>query len=193
MEKYKSLAVLILAAGSSNRLGEPKQLLKHEGSSLLELSVKNALNLTKNVFVVLGHKKKECKEEIKKYSVNTVFNRDYEFGMGTSISFGIKHTKDFDNTLIMLCDQPFIPLEHFKALIEKADSKNIICSLYEHNSKKSVPALFPKEYYEKLEKLDKDFGAKFLLKDNKTIDVLLKESFTVDIDTKEDVNKFLNL
>ncbi|RXJ87287.1 hypothetical protein CRV00_14790, partial [Malaciobacter molluscorum] len=127
------------------------------------------------------------------YSVNTVFNRDYEFGMGTSISFGIKHTKDFDNTLIMLCDQPFIPLEHFKALIEKADSKNIICSLYEHNSKKSVPALFPKEYYEKLEKLDKDFGAKFLLKDNKTIDVLLKESFTVDIDTKEDVNKFLNL
>ncbi|RXJ69238.1 4-diphosphocytidyl-2C-methyl-D-erythritol synthase [Halarcobacter ebronensis] len=193
MEKYKSLAVLILAAGSSNRLGEPKQLLKYEGSSLLELSVKNALNLTKNVFVVLGHKEKECKEEIKKYSVNTVFNRNHELGMGTSISFGIKYTKYFDNTLIMLCDQPFIPLEHFKALIKKADNKNIICSLYEHNSKKSVPAIFPKNYYEKLEKLDKDFGAKFLLKENKTIDVKLKERFTIDIDTKEDANKFLNL
>ena len=187
----KNLAILILAAGSSSRLGQPKQLLKHEGYSLLQIAVKKALNFTKDIYVVLGSEKDRCEKELAKYKVNIIFNKDYEKGMGSSISCGIKYTKDFENTMIILCDQPFIPTTHLNSLIENINDNNIITSLYIDNLKKSVPAIFPKVYYSDLEKLDKDYGAKYLLQDNKTIDINLEKRFAVDIDTIEDVNRFL--
>lgn len=58
-------------------------------------------------------KKKKCEHELKEFkNINLIYNKNYKDGMGTSISFGISYTKYFENTLIMLCDQPFIPIKH---------------------------------------------------------------------------------
>ncbi len=185
--KENQLAVLILAAGSSSRLGYAKQLLEYKGETLLQIAVKKALSLTKNVYIVLGHERQRCEKNLENYKVNTLFNKEYKDGMGTSISFGIKALNEFEYSMIMLCDQPFIPLIHFENLVKNKNKEKIITSLNLSNSKKSVPAIFPKKYYKQLEELNKDFGARYLLQTQETIDLGLEKEFYVDIDTIEDL------
>ena len=112
----KDLAILILAAGSSTRLGRAKQLVVYKGESLLRRSILQALALTKEVFVVLGHEYEACVLAINDLPVQILYNQEYTKGMGRSLAFGIFHTRLFKRTLIMLCDQPFIPMAHYQAL-----------------------------------------------------------------------------
>ena len=193
MKNSKDLAVVILAAGISSRLGNiTKQLLVYKNETLLKIAVKKALEISKNIFVVLGHEKEKCKKELEDFDVNIIYNPNYKKGMGTTLSLGIKHTKEFNYTMIILCDQPFIPISHFQALKENIQNENIIASLYEKNKSAKVPAIFPKKYYDELLKLDADFGAKEILQKESCINIQLKKDFCIDIDTLEDM-KFLEI
>ena len=193
MKNSKDLAVVILAAGISSRLGNiTKQLLVYKNETLLKIVVKKALEISKNVFVVLGHEKGKCEKELEDFDVNIIYNSNYKKGMGSTLSLGIKHTKEFNYTMVMLCDQPFIPISHFQALKKNIQNENIIASLYEKNKSAKVPAIFPKKYYDELLKLDADFGAKEILQKESCINIQLKKDFCIDIDTLEDM-KFLEI
>lgn len=193
MQNSKDLAVVILAAGISSRLGDiTKQLLVYKNETLLKIAVKKALEISKDVFVVLGHEKEKCEKELEDFDVNIIYNSNYKKGMGSTLSLGIKHTKEFNYTMVMLCDQPFIPISHFQVLKENIQNENIIASLYEKNKSAKVPAIFPKKYYDELLKLDADFGAKEILQKESCINIQLKKDFCIDIDTLEDM-KFLEI
>lgn len=193
MKNSKDLAVVILAAGISSRLGNiTKQLLVYKNEILLKIVVKKALEISKDVFVVLGHEKEKCEKELEDFDVNIIYNSNYKKGMGSTLSLGIKHTKEFNYTMVMLCDQPFIPISHFQVLKENIQNENIIASLYEKNKSAKVPAIFPKKYYDELLKLDADFGAKEILQKESCINIQLKKDFCIDIDTLEDM-KFLEI
>lgn len=194
MENKKELAIIILAAGKSSRLGLiTKQLLKYNGVTLLKRACKKALQITNDVFVVLGHEKEECEKEIKDLDLNILFNKDYGKGIGSSISYGIKHTNDYKNTLIMLCDQPFINKKHLINLKNNIDNQTIIATKYENASSSTVPAIFPKKYYKKLSKLNEDKGAKSMMKNEVCINIKLEKSRSIDIDTREDIKTYLDL
>jgi molybdenum cofactor cytidylyltransferase len=186
MEKFNNLAVLILAAGTSSRLGEPKQLLKIGNDSLIKNAVKKALKISSNVCVVLGHKSDEIIDEIKNLPISIIVNPNYTEGMASSISYGINNLLKSDKVLIMLCDQPFIPLSHYIKLVEKsiANENTIICSKYQNRF--AVPSIFPKNYYKNLEELKGDKGAKKFLDENPLKFVSLDDEFSIDIDTKDD-------
>ena len=188
MENFKQLAVIILAAGTSSRLGEPKQLLKYKGESLIKIAVKKAMKLTPNVTVVLGHQATTIIKEIIDLQIAITVNPRFKEGIGRSIAFGINETKKYENTLIMLCDQPFIPVEHFKKLIDKHD-KLLVASQY--GTYPTVPVIFSKKYYPELLKLEGDKGARELLRREDTPIVKLDKKYAVDIDTKEDAQKYL--
>ena len=188
MQNSKDLAVVILAAGISSRLGNlTKQLLVYKNETLLKIAVKKALEISKDVFVVLGHEKEKCEKELEDFDVNIIYNPNYKKGMGSTLSLGIKHTKEFNYTMVMLCDQPFIPLSHFQALKKNIQKENIIASLYEKNKSPKVPAIFPKKYYDELLKLDADFGAKEILQKESCINIQLEKDFCMDIDTINDI------
>ena len=192
MEKYNNLAIIILAAGTSSRLeGKSKQLLIYKKETLLRNSVKKAIQISNNVFVVLGHKKEECENELKDLDINIIYNENYQQGMGSSLALGVNHTKDFDYTMVMLCDQPFIPLSHYQSLKWSILNENIIASLY--GEKPKVPAIFPKKFYNEISKLKADFGAKELLKKEYCIKVVLEENYSIDIDTLSDVDLYLHI
>ncbi len=188
MQNSKDLAVVILAAGISSRLGDiTKQLLVYKNETLLKIAVKKALEISKDVFVILGHEKEKCKKELEGFDVNIIYNPNYKKGMGSTLSLGIKHTKEFNHTMVMLCDQPFIPISHFQALKENIQNENIIASLYEKNKSPKVPAIFPKKYYDELLKLNADFGAKELLQKESCTNIQLEKDFCMDIDTINDI------
>lgn len=192
MQDKKHISVLILAAGTSSRLGEPKQLLKLEEKELLWHATKKALDFSSDVTVVLGHKYEECKKALEGLNIKILRNPNYKDGLASSISYGVTNLDSCENILIMLCDQPLIPNEHYHSLIEnyKKDSQNIVATKY--NSNLGVPAIFPKKYFESLKKLKGDKGAKSLLIENKCTFIQIEKNHAQDIDTKEDWERVLN-
>ena len=188
MQNSKDLAVVILAAGISSRLGNiTKQLLVYKNETLLKIAVKKALEISKDIFVVLGYEKEKCEKELENFDVNIIYNPNYKKGMGTTLSLGIEHAKEFSHTMVMLCDQPFIPISHFQALKKNIQNEDIIASLYEKNKSPKVPAIFPKKYYDELLKLDADIGAKEILQKESCINIQLEKDFCMDIDTINDI------
>lgn len=193
MEKSNNLTVLILAAGSSKRLGEPKQLIRVKDKSLLEKAIENALKLTSSIVVVLGYKSEEIKKEIKDLPISIIVNPNYKEGMGSSISYAMKNIPLTENVLLMLCDQPLIPNSHFEKLIEKSviNKSKIVCSKYYNRF--AVPSIFPKKYFKHLIELNADYGARKFLENNPVEFVELDNKLALDIDTLNDKEFYLNI
>ena len=184
------LAVLIVAAGSSSRLGEPKQLLKWGDSTLLEHSITTATTVTNEVHVVLGANAEEISSHIQ--IENVFLFQDWQKGMGASISFGLnallEKIPDLKNVMIMVCDQPFVSKELMASLFQKHMASNELITASEYDGIVGVPAIFSKEIFTNLLALNADKGARSIISKymaNCTL-VPFPEGLW-DIDTPEDL------
>jgi len=179
------LAILILAAGTSSRLGEPKQLVKYKEETLLYNSCKKTLSLKAEVFVVLGSHFTRCKKEIEDLDINIIENKDYKNGLSSSLIKGISKVQNYEKVLVLLCDQPFIPKTHLDKLIEESKKTDkIICSFYENSL--GVPALFPKKVFSSFLELKGDKGAKAIISKFDNLAITLEDNLSLDIDIQED-------
>ncbi len=192
MPNQSKIAILILAAGGSSRMGSPKQLLKWKDSNLLNHCISKAIKLkAKNVFVVLGANAELIIPEIDQKEVRIVINQDWDKGLGSSISEGVNHIVksklEIDGLLIMLTDQPIIVYDHYLKLIKDFSSgdKAIIATKYNDN-KLGVPALFDEIYFKDLIDLNSDFGAKQLfIKYSKNVQSIVNHNAVYDLDNLE--------
>lgn len=185
--------IILLAAGSSSRMGSPKQLLPYKGKSLLVHAVDAAISSgSKPVIVVLGANSQSLEKELVfKEGLKIIINNEWEEGMASSIRCGIKEALEIepnlDGLIIMVCDQPFVDSLLLKKLLETQHQTGLpVVSSY-YNSSPGVPALFHKSFFEALLALKGDTGARKLLKECK--DVVANVDFpdgVIDIDTKDD-------
>ncbi|KQT26132.1 hypothetical protein ASG22_05535 [Chryseobacterium sp. Leaf405] len=189
-------AILILAAGNSSRLGEPKQLLNFEGKTLLKHVVEEALKVSKSVVVVTGSNHFQISKEIENLQVKIIENMNWNEGMGSSIKIGVNQLLDLfptvENCIISVCDQPFIKAPVFSELIQKQkdSQKGIVASKYSETL--GTPVLFTKKYFKDLSELSGQEGAKKLLPKFK--DDIAKINFEkgeIDIDTQSDYQKLI--
>ena len=187
--KKDELAILILAAGLSKRLGYPKQLVEYQGKSLLQNSIAKFSGLCKDIYVLLGNAFEECKKQSE--GAKIIYHQDYHEGIGSSIKAGVKELLDFDFIMITLCDYPLLPQEHLKKMIDLKDPQKIITTSRDETL--SPPALFPKKFYPFLLDLKDDEGAKKIIKNHPKIQVELEKRYLLDIDTQEDINKLFDL
>ena len=189
-----NIATIILAAGNSSRMGTAKQLLPIGNTTLLGVVVKNALLAkTHKTYCVLGSNSEKIIPSLQEYDVEIILNQDYKKGLSSSIVKGINHvkTQNFDAVLIMLGDQPLVDTSFINNLIALY-YKNPSCITASSYAKGvGVPAIFPKKFFNELEKLKGDKGAKELLKTKK--EQVYKAKFPVDlidIDTYEEYLQF---
>lgn len=188
-QENKNIAIIILAAGSSSRLGRPKQLLELHGNTLLQKSIASALEVSENVIVVLGANKKLIRPTILGFPIEVILNENWAEGMSSSIRTGmsILENKNCDAVLIMLCDQPFVDaflLEKMISVFEKSELP-IVASEYE--GKVGVPAIFDVSFFQKLKMLEGQKGAKTLImNDLNKVEHFVFEKGKIDIDTEED-------
>ena len=90
-ERKAILGGVLLAAGPSSRLGQSKQLVRLDGESLARRSARLMLDVgLDNVTVVCGCRADQVQDELVNLPVGTVFNRDWEQGMGSSINCGVR-------------------------------------------------------------------------------------------------------
>ena len=188
-------AIVILAAGASKRMGEPKQLLPWGHSTLIEHVIQKAIKVeVKEVSVVLGANYDIINNKIKNYPINIINNIDWKVGLSSSISKAVTHyirDPKIDTLIFILADQPFIPDDYLnKMLTDFTPNQNqIIASQYE-DGKLGIPVLFDRYYFDELLSLNGDFGANHILQNNKSYVNILEASFNcLDIDTKDDYKK----
>ena len=189
---------LLLAAGASQRMGKPKQLLPWAEGTLIEHQIHILLETNHKVSVVLGAYADKISEVIEKFPIDIYTNKDWENGMGTSISYGLKmliekHPK-VDAVLISLIDQPLIKSTHFKKMIDVFQpGENEIIVSYSEKGWSGSPVLFDKVYFKELLKLKGDEGAKRIVQKYRNSVKLIDggESLT-DIDTHQVYLKLLD-
>jgi len=163
------IPIILLAAGGSSRMGEPKQLLKWGNQTLLEHQVAVLQKTGSPVLVVLGAVAEKIIPLLQNDDVAFIVNNNWEMGMGTSIVAGVRKVSDqfpdARGVLMALVDQPLLPLSHYKKLLEafQPDKQQIIAS-HSENGWTGVPALFDRCYFKELIQLRKEEGAKKLLK-----------------------------
>ncbi|MBT8305747.1 MAG: nucleotidyltransferase family protein [Maribacter sp.] len=184
MPAARNIALVILAAGASSRMQQPKQLLAWGRSTLLGNAINMALDShADDVYVVLGNKSEMIKEHCSTSNVHWLYNKNWKRGMGSSISCAINHIlgskKRYTGILITLCDQPLIDSEYLNEMIDTLinGDRGIVATAY--NNRSGVPVLFHNTYFDKLSKLDNDFGAKKIIAAN------LQDVFAIDPKGKE--------
>src|SRR5438128_1549576 len=101
--------IIILAAGASTRLGQPKQTLQYKQGSLLEHTVQAAVQSGVGpVVVVIGANEALVRDHLANQQVTLVLNTGYEQGIATSIHAGVNHFtnayKECENIVLMVCD-----------------------------------------------------------------------------------------
>ncbi len=108
-----NIQLLLLAAGASQRMGSPKHLLPWGNETLIEHQIKTLLETNNPLSVVLGAYSEEIISVIDKFPIEIYTNENWEKGMGTSISYGMKllleKYPNIDGVLITLIDQPLLP------------------------------------------------------------------------------------
>jgi molybdenum cofactor cytidylyltransferase len=153
--------VIVLAAGASVRLGQPKQLLPYQGKTLLRHATEMALSVGQ-VTVVLGAHAEQIAPTLDGLPVTIVLANDWQEGMAASLRAGITAASDCDATLVMLCDQPLVTTELLEALLQEWEPGSIVASDY--GEALGPPCVFDRTYFPELLALTGDLGARKLLK-----------------------------
>lgn len=184
-------AIIILAAGSSSRMGLPKQLLQLHGKSLLRHAADTALAAhPAEVVAVLGFESDRMKHELDDLPVRLVLNPGWHEGIDSSIKEGISALPEtVEAALMLLCDQPFVTTELLIRLITCCtDKKPIAATGYEQTA--GVPACFKRSLFSELNQLTGDLGAKQVIARNPgRVTTIPFDAANIDIDTLEDYRK----
>lgn len=188
------IPIIVLAAGSSSRLGRSKQLLEYEGEPMLKRVVSECLKITNKVVVVLGANYDAHAALLKGIPVTVVRHDDWSKGMGSSIKAGFRVVDDGTNqgVLIVAVDQPFVTSSHLKNLIDGATAgKIMVASSYADTL--GIPAYFDQRAFTYLRNLDDEHGAGSVLRNNADLTASVSfASAAIDIDTEDDVRRFLS-
>lgn len=192
------IGAIILAAGMSKRMRQPKLLLPLYGKPLfrypLELAIRNKLDPI--VFIAGQHMEKFQAGTTDLQGIEMIRNPNFAMGMSTSLGMGIEQLRERTTaTFIFLADQPFVPdlviqtmIEHFEE--ELSSGGKIIRPQYQGSP--GHPILIHKSLYREFLQLDGDKGGKEIIKKYKEeTKVISFDSFIwgMDIDTVEEYEK----
>lgn len=184
-------AIIILAAGKSSRLGQPKQLLETDQGTLLSKTVSACIDTGLEVFIVLGAHRELILPCVPS-RVKVICNEDWSLGMGKSIAVGVSEVmSDFDGVVVTVADQPYLEASHITQLLSSENEPDdIVVSRYSEGQ--GPPVYFGKKYFKELMELEDDNGARPVVR--RHIDKVKYVTFpkgNLDIDTMSDVKNHL--
>jgi molybdenum cofactor cytidylyltransferase len=195
----KAIPIIILAAGSSSRLGQPKQLLLFGNETLLHRSVRKAMeSLVGPVICVLGSNAEQVGAAIQDLPTHSFVHHNWQKGMGSSIKAGVQFVMrqfvDAPALIISVCDQAFLETHHFHELKAKFVSgiSELVAACYKNGA--GVPCLFSKKFFPDLMALGDEEGARSIMTTYTQETAFISfENGGVDIDTLTDWESVKNL
>lgn len=189
------VALVLLAAGGSRRLGRPKQLLAYQGQTLLRRTAAALLATPcRPLVVVLGAERDRTAAALDGLPVHIVDNPRWADGIGTSIAAGIGTASALGITgaVLALADQPGVTAASIERLLaaRAATGQPIVASRYAGTV--GVPAYFAAETFPRLRAFDRDQGCKpFILGAGARAAFVDCPEAAVDVDTANDYDALL--
>ncbi len=181
------IAGIVLAAGESKRMGQPKQLLKVGATTMLNRVVDAALaSKLDAVYVVVGHRAAEVKASLEHRGVAVVLNPEYAEGIGASVRAGLAAVGDATSAaMFLLADQPFVSAALINRLIVASTSGNIVAPVVE--GRRGNPTVFGRMWFPELLQVRGDSGGRSVIAAHPEALILLEVDTDLrDVDTPED-------
>ncbi len=178
---------MVLAAGSSVRMGRPKLLLRWKGRTLVRAAAEAALQACARVVVVVGPQAERMRSELASLPLLVVTNPDHREGISSSLRCGLREVADAPAVLVTLADQVQVTGPHLRRLVDAYRSTRAPVVAASYGDTVGVPAVFAQEVFPDLLALRGDVGAKGVIQryGDRVVRVPLPEA-AVDVDTPED-------
>jgi molybdenum cofactor cytidylyltransferase len=189
-----NVGAILLAAGTSSRLGTPKQLLPFGGLPLVRHTAETALaSRISRLFVVVGNRADEVRQALAGLDVEIVDNPSYRQGQSTSLRQGLLAIpRSLSAALVLLVDQPFVDAMLIDRLIGLYEETGAAIVAPQHGSRRGNPVLFDQSLFAELLTVVGDMGARDVIARHRdrvaTLQIPDDRPFT-DIDTWEDYQK----
>jgi molybdenum cofactor cytidylyltransferase len=162
------IAALILAAGSSRRMGRPKLLLELDGKPLIRRVVELvAATKLDEVVVVSGPNRPEIERALEGTSARLVDNPDHLSGMASSLRAGLRALgPGVEAVVVLLGDQPFQAPAVVDRLVDtyRSSRRPIVVPLYA--GIRGNPVLFDRSLFAELARQQGDQGGREVISAN---------------------------
>tara|TARA_A100001037_G_C15130861_1_gene628634 strand:- start:1748 stop:2350 length:603 start_codon:yes stop_codon:yes gene_type:complete len=194
-----NISATILAAGSSQRMGDNKLLLPFQDNTLINVVCKTIIDsYLKPVFVVTGFENKKVVESLPKSIDKIVYNEDWSRGMATSINKAISSLpNNIDGNMIVLGDMPLVTVKTINKLHQVFLNNNGNKIIYaDYLGKQANPVIFPRKFFDEILHLNGDKGCKKIIYKNRksSIGVPIDSSEVIfDCDTKDDYSDLVSM
>ena len=189
-------AGLVLAAGSSRRMGSPKQLLPIGGKPLLQLVVEqaNKSNLDQ-VVVVLGASADEIRAKVDLGRATVLVNADHASGMASSLRAGLASMgDDVDRVVVVLGDQPDVDAARLNQLLALQETSGLPAAALSFGGLLHPPVVLERALWGDLMSLEGDVGCRAVIRAKPELVAKLPVpgdlKHPVDVDTPEDYERF---
>lgn len=190
------IGAVILGAGESKRMGEPKILLPYGTKTMIETVIEKTLaSRVDRTLVVLGPEWRKIRRMLKAYDVQIVVNLRFREGMLSSVQRGIfALPRSYRAAVIVLADQPTLSARVIDSLIGVycRRKKGLVVPVY--RKKRGHPLLVDLKYRQEIEKLDPRVGLRQLLERHPEDLLEVKVSSPAvlrDIDTIQDYRRYV--
>lgn len=191
MTETDPCALLVLAAGGSKRMGQPKQLLSVNGEPLIRRVTLIALEANlRPVVVVLGADAERIRPRLEDLAVLIVENPQWQEGVASSLRAGVGaitcDAPQARGLIVMLADQPRLPAAHLTRIeaAQRASSRTIVATDYGDHL--GPPAYFGRQHFPSLQALRGDVGARELLRAFAVESIAMPAGAGPDLDSPAD-------
>jgi molybdenum cofactor cytidylyltransferase len=192
-ERSGGVAGVVLAAGSSERMGVNKLVLPLGRSTVLRRAVTTAVAAGLDpVLVVIGHESERARDELAGLSCVPVLNPDHARGINTSLRAGIRAVPErCDGAVVLLADMPFVTAEMVRTLVARfrAGGAPLVISVY--GDVLAPPTLYGRELFPELGALEGDGCGKRVMKLHRAraLEVAWPSAALGDLDIPSDVER----
>ena len=194
-----NISATILAAGSSQRMGDNKLLIPFQDNTLINVVCKTIIDsYLKPVFVVTGFENKKVLESLPKSIDKIIYNEDWSRGMATSINKAISSLpNNIDGNMIVLGDMPLVTVKTINKLHQVFLNNNGNKIIYaDYLGEQANPVIFPRKFFDEILHLNGDKGCKKIIYKNRksSIGVPIDSSEVIfDCDTKDDYSDLVSM
>jgi molybdenum cofactor cytidylyltransferase len=192
------LAAVILAAGASSRMGQPKQLLRFRGTTLLRRAIDTALAVPADqVIVVLGHAADQLLPEVRAAGATVVLNDQWMDGVSTSLRGGLSAvSSEARGVFIYPADMPLVTPEALRELARRQQVSGRPAAMTEAGGVRGVPVFITRSLCPALMIQEGDIGgAQYLRAHPESVEAVRFDDADLmrDVDRPEDYRRLLEL
>ncbi|HEX9698972.1 MAG TPA: nucleotidyltransferase family protein [Acidobacteriota bacterium] len=190
MSVTRRVAALLLAAGSSSRMGRNKMLMELEGETLLRRAARTvAAAGIDPVLVITGHEREAAEAQLEGLPCRPVFNPDHATGIHTSVRAGIDALPaGVDAVIIVLADMPWVSEEMLRGLVERfrGGDAPLVISRY-GGEVNAPPMLYDRSLFGELRVMERRCGREVVQRHrDEAVELDWPIEALADLDTPED-------